>query len=528
MTMKKIILFILSLHFSFALFSQSSKTIICTSGNLCTLLTNSDRSSTTNLTLQGTIDARDFKTMRDSMPYLAVLDLSGVSIEAYSGYNGTYYSNTFTNFPANEIPIQAFYGSKNIGVGKYSLKTIILPSTITSIGHDAFNTCINLTGIITFPATLLSIGENAFCYTNNISSYSIPASITSIGTHAFAGSSGSININALNNNYSSLDGILFNKNQTTLIQCPILKSGIYTIPNTVNTIGDYAFEKCSLLTSIVCPSILNSIGNSAFSNATNLNSLNLSPSINSIGQYAFNNCSSLTSINIPQFVTTINEGVFYGCNKLEEVTIQSKLTAIGVAAFYECFKLKAITIPQTVTSIGRLAFKACNSLDSINIPDYVTTIGTGAFYDCTGLKAIYASPVFPVDISSSITVFGNVDTVNCILHVGAGSVSEYRAANQWRVFNIIEAEHILYYKVGLSEINQSISVYPNPSKTNFKIKISGEASVLIYSLNGTMLINQQIIDNELISTDNLSTGVYIMKIIHNNSITTQRLIIDKN
>ena len=525
--MKKIVLLIFSVLLSVTVLAQTSKILNSVAGNLSTLLSNSDRSSISNLTITGTIDARDFKTMRDSMPYLATIDLSEANISAYSGYNGTYYSGSNMTYPVNTVPTYAFSGT-SVASGKRSLTSIVFPNTLTSIGDEAFYGCESLVGTLTFPSTLTSIGRMAFIYCIKLTSIIIPESVTSIESSAFSGNTGLISVNSNNPIYSSADGVLFNKTLSLLINCPTSKSDSYSIPNTVKIIGEHAFENCNLLNIITIPSSVDTIQEFAFWNCSGLISLNIPTSVTYIADYAFVNCKKLPSINIPSSIKTIQDGTFYGCDNLVSVDIPQSITSIGVASFYECLKLKDITIPKAVTSIGRLAFKGCKSLDSINIPDYVAKIGTSAFYDCTGLKAIYASPVFPIDISSSITVFGNVDTVNCILHVGAGSVSEYRAANQWKAFNIMEAENILYYKVGVPEYNQSICVYPNPVKTSFRIKNGGDATVLVYNSIGDLVINKRVNDDELISTNNLSNGVYIVQIRSNNSMVTQSLLIENN
>ena len=110
--------------------------------------------------------------------------------------------------------------------------------------------------------------------------------------------------------------------------------------------------------------------------------------VTSIGDWAFEYCSSLTSITIPDSVTSIGEGAFCGCDSLTSITIPDSVTSIGDWAFYDCSSLTSITIPESVTSIGNWAFEYCSSLTSITIPDSVTSIGDYAFYFCSSLTSV--------------------------------------------------------------------------------------------------------------------------------------------
>ena len=189
-----------------------------------------DPTTITNLTVTGIIDARDFVTMRDDMPQLAVVDLSAVTIAAYTG-TGT-SGIVGTTYPANEIPANAFNFN---GKAKTSLMSIAMPFSITSIGTSAFDGCTGLTGSLT-----------------------IPSAVTYIGNYAFNGCTG--------------------------------LTGSLTIPSAVTSIGNYAFNGCKGLTgSLTIPSLVTSIGNNAFFFCSGLNgSLNLSSSVKTIGDNAFN------------------------------------------------------------------------------------------------------------------------------------------------------------------------------------------------------------------------------------------------
>jgi len=181
--MKKLIVFAI-LVFSLNAYAQVSKSVNITAGNLSNALTANEKQTIINLTITGSIDARDFKTMRDDMPLLAELDLSVVTIAEYTGTEGTFDTNS-KKYPANTIPARAFYDS-NIYSGKPNFKLILLPNTVTAIDELAF---LNLTGLTTV---------------------FIPSSVNSIGDLAFSGASGMITVHAENPNFSSMDGVLFN------------------------------------------------------------------------------------------------------------------------------------------------------------------------------------------------------------------------------------------------------------------------------------------------------------------------------
>ena len=161
-----------------------------------------------------------------------------------------------------------------------------------------------------------------------------------------------------------------------------------TIPNSVTTIGDRAFDCCISLTSVTIPNSVTYIGFSAFGNCWDMTSVTIPNSVTSIGSYAFYKCVGLTSVTIPNSVTSIGAGAFEDCSSLTSVTFPNSVTSIGESAFSGCSGLTSVTIPNSVTSIGELAFWDCSGLTSVTIPNSVTSIGLAAFEDCSSLTSL--------------------------------------------------------------------------------------------------------------------------------------------
>lgn len=165
--------------------------------------------------------------------------------------------------------------------------------------------------------------------------------------------------------------------------------GDVTIPNSVTSIGDYAFSGCTGLTSVTIPNSVTSIGHFVFRDCTGLTSVTIPNSVTSIGQFAFIRCTNLTNVTIPNSVTCIRGETFIDCSSLTSIDIPNSVTSIEYSAFADCSSLKEITIPDSVTSIELSVFANCGSLTSITIPDSVTSISKWAFSGCTALTDIY-------------------------------------------------------------------------------------------------------------------------------------------
>jgi autotransporter-associated beta strand protein len=311
-----------------------------------------------------------------------------------------------------------------------SLATVTIPASVTSIGGSAFYQCVGLTSI-TIPAGVVSIGDSAFSL-SGLKSVNIPASVVTIGAvqwpgfPAFSGCNAlsSITVDSSNTAYASVDGVLYNKALSSVIQCPAGRSGSVAIPSTVTSIGSYAFSGCKRLTSVTIPASVTAIGSSAFSGCNALPTITVDSSNTayaSVDGVLYNKTlSSLIqcpagktgSVAIPSTVTSIGSSAFSGCTGLTSVTIPASVTSIDISAFMNCTGLTSVTIPVGVKVIGASAFSGCTGLTSVTIPASVTIIRSSAFSGCTGLTSV-TIPVGVIILDGS--VFSNCTSLTAII-----------------------------------------------------------------------------------------------------------------
>jgi len=328
-------------------------------------------------------------------------------------------------------------------------KDISIPNTVQHIDSFAFYKCRYLKNI-TLPKGLLAIGQSAFDSCTSLETVVIPSTVSymDLDYNMFDGcvSLVSIDVDSDNTIVSSIDGVLYNKEKTTLLLCPNRKESI-TIPETVSSIDDNAFysddhdEAFALLTSIdvdannkvyssddgmlyskdgttllMCPRGKKSaaiadhattIAPEAFYACTSLESVSIPDSVVIIGEDAFWDCTKLTGITIPNKVTTIESGLFWGCESLESVNIPASVSTISADAFDYCEKLESINVDSNnqnyYTVDGALYNKDIITLvkcpagkDSIDIPTTVKTIGNNAFQNCDKLTSF----TIPVSVTS--------------------------------------------------------------------------------------------------------------------------------
>ena len=316
--------------------------------------------------------------------------------------------------------------------------SITIKEGTLGIADRAFAFCSGLTSI-TIPNSVTSIGDEAFRECTRLTNITIPNSVTTIEDRIFADCAGLTSIlvaegNAVYDSRNNCNAIIETKTNTLIAGC---KTTI--IPNSVTSIGEYAFWCCETLTNIEIPYSVASIGNSAFYGCSRLTSVTIPNSVTSIGNFAFGYCTRLTSIVIPNSVTSIEQYTFYNCYSLASIEIPNSVTNIGEYAFYDCKGLTSITIPNSVTNIGDSAFGGCTGLTSITIPNSVTSIGDGAFRYCNGLTSIV--------IPNSVTSIGNGAFQSCIslneLHIEDGNNNLSLGYNATKSF-LHEGEGLFY------------------------------------------------------------------------------------
>ena len=301
---------------------------------------------------------------------------------------------------------------------------------VTTIGNFAFSRCRSLESV-TIPDSVTEIGNSAFYYCRSLTSITIPDNVTSIGYEAFRDCS---SLQEFNGKFASEDGrclIIDGVLNSFAIGCGATE---YTIPDSVTTIGDNAFNSCLSLTSVTIPDSVTTIGNYAFEYCSCLTNVTIPDSVTTIGDHAFCRCTNLTSVTIPDSVATIGVGAFSGCSSLQEFNGKFAsedgryLIIDGVLNSFAPAGLTEYTIPDRVTTIGNSAFYNCSSLTSVNIPDSVTTIGEGAFFSCSSITSVYCKPTTPPAGSWSM-FFNNASGRK--IYVPMESVEAYKSAQGW-------------------------------------------------------------------------------------------------
>lgn len=306
------------------------------------------------------------------------------SIGYYAFYDCKRLANVTFSGNVTSIGDSAFYNCER-------LTSIVLPESVTDIGAEAFNSCGRLTSI-TMPG-VTSIGSDAFRQCGSLTSVVLPKSVSSIAGNVFTYCYNleRISVDKENENYISADGVLFDKNCTTLITYPTAKkNAVYNIPKSVTTIVSGAFWNCDSLTSVTIPDGVTSIGDYAFFGCSVLASVNIPKGVTSIGEATFLGCN-LTRLTIPEGVTQIGDKAFRDCGRLTSVVIPGSIASIGQRAFSDCYNFTNIVISNGVKNIGECAFENCRKLIKLWLPKTVAFIDYEAFSGCDNLKNVYYS-----------------------------------------------------------------------------------------------------------------------------------------
>lgn len=403
---------------------------------------NKDYTKIKNLKITGEINAQDFYFMRDSMEYLAALNLKEVIIR---GGQQTLTGGSPGDYPYNdyEMPYEALYGKK-------SLNLIVLPDKLTKIGIAAFGECQNLTGSLIIPEGVTEIEVGAFFNCRAMTgSISFPSTLKYIGRKDnrwwYGGTFSQCGFNSeliLPSNLECIKGDAFQG-------CEGLY-GELRLPEKLSVLGDYAFRGCKNLSgSLSIPQSLQKIPNNAFEYCGGMNgTLTLHDGITAIGEYAFRGTHFRGEIDLPKNLVVLQNYAFAGCDFSGELKLPSSLKSIGRKVFGDtdgdgsCWRLMGIVeFPEGMQSIGEQAFCNCRSIEGLVFPESMETIQTSAFEGCYGINSIVCKSDMPANVLNN--AFNGVAKDNFTLEVPESAITQYQAASGWKDFKRIAAHHEL-------------------------------------------------------------------------------------
>ena len=271
------------------------------------------------------------------------------------------------------------------------LTEITLPSKIKCIEPFAFSNCTGLKELI-LPDSLTIIGGAAFENCSSLTELTIPAAVEEID-YTFSGCASlqAIHVSEENPTFSSVDGVVYNKEKTELAFYPCGRKGAFQVPDGITFIGDGAAWDCIGLTEITIPDSVVSIGSNSFSRCVNLKKINLPAGLESIGCYTFRGCAALKQINIPENVSEIGWYAFEDCTALTEIVLPKKLSCLDDDTFSGCTGLTKVTFPAGLTQINADVFQGCSALKEVVLPTGLEMLWMTAFRDCINLKAFSIS-----------------------------------------------------------------------------------------------------------------------------------------
>ena len=282
-------------------------------------------------------------------------------------------------------------------------------------------------------------------YSNKALTVELPATVNTIDGQAFNQMNSTVNTITVAEDspyFTSVDGVLYSKDKTSLVVYPAAKSDeTYKVINGVKSIYKYAFADAYITKEIILPDSLEIIEERAFETFKSLVKINLPDGLKTIGFQAFQNCDSIESIVIPDSVTYIDTMAFGNSESLKSVSLPNTLEVISASMFQSCVSLESITIPQSVKTISDCAFQSCDSLVEVIIPDNVTDIGEYAFSRCDKLTNI--------TIGEGVTAigYGNFSECHGLAKITIDSNNQYYSSDEYGVlFNKDKTELIQYPK----------------------------------------------------------------------------------
>ena len=301
-----------------------------------------------------------------SMPSLADnVKIGGINYRT-SGSTATVMPNNYDDSSGSVIVIGLNNGYEG---------DVVIPETITVNG-------------VSYEVT--SAFEGTFSNSTKLTSVSLPSTLTDLGSTPFSSCNKllSINVSPDNPTYSSVDGVLYNKSQSTLISCPGGKTAHFEVPSGVTEIANSAFYGCSKLTSVHLPSTVQRLGVYAFRACIMMAEVNIPDGITELENGVFRGCSSLKEIVVPSSVTKLGDYAFYYCQSLTNLQLTGPVTSIGSYGLSSCVKLTTIELPSTLESLGDRVFESDSKLESVSFPSTLKSLGMANFRGCTALASI--------------------------------------------------------------------------------------------------------------------------------------------
>ena len=458
------------------------------------------------LTISGTGAIEDYDLYESEPWYQWHETITTVNIGNGITAIGVYNFSDLINLTSISIPESVTIIGEEAFSQCSSLTSVDIPGNVEIIGLRAFSSCRRLTGVRLING-IKKIEAFAFAYCP-LNGVIIPRSVTAIDGKAFysCGELKSFSVNSASSNYTSVDGVIYNKAKTKLCLFPAGKTGTFTVPDYVTSIGDSAFCTTSL-TGITVPGNVTDIGAYAFNNSDKLATVQIQPGIETIRRGTFDICTALTGFNIPDSVKKIEKQAFRHCKKLQGVLIPDSVTEIESEAFSNCEQLKNVNLPKNlqvipescfvdcynmtgvkipdgVTEIAESAFAYCGKLSRVSIPDSVATIGQYAFQDCSSLTHVTLPPgveaigynafkdcteLAGVDVLNKNAVISAPFNTSLVLSGYSGSTAEtYAAGNSRITFRAIQDGGVLGDRVTWIMIDGAVTVRGEGDMYNYE------------------------------------------------------------
>ena len=502
-----------------------------------------------NIGKLNTSNVQDMSRMFIGCTSLTTLDLNGWNTSHVTDMNDMFSGcSNLTTLYISGWDMSEVTNTGGMFEGCSSLASITIPASLTTIGNNAFKGCTSLT-TVTLYASSCTLGDDAFEGCNNLANIYVFSDL--VDTYKGADNWNANNIKSKIKaipNQSGNCGTTDHESEVTWELALTSTSGVLTISGTgamkncvsgkpwndyrsfitsvviengVTSIGDFAFQNYSNLTSVTFDGVstLASIDSYAFS-YTGLTSIEIPASVTSIGECAFIRCNNLASVSGCEGVTSIGEGAFhvtawftnqpdgviyigkvayYGknvsgvvsidagtvsisdgafvdCTGLTSISIPASVTSIGMNAFWDCSDLTSVTISAGVTSIGSGAFRECTSLQSVTIPASVTSIGEMAFSGCTSLASVIIH-------ATSLTTYGNDAFENNKdgrkIYVPNEAVTDYQ--NGWQYYASDIEAMAAYGTCGATGNEDKVIWSVTGTPSNYTLTISGAGAMADYT-----------------------------------------------